>query len=1622
MIRLVRTFSIFLLLFISTHGNLFSQAHLGMPYNFSYTNGAFTAYTPPTSGLANTSPALTGVNDGTSNVHAPAGFSFNFAGVVYDGFIVSSNGFIVLTKGLANGAAVPAGINSFPANNLATGASVANLPLIAAQWDDLQAGALQWQFNSPNLWVRYTATRWQSANSTGAANNQFYINLNIANGNINIIYPNSAAGYVPVPNSGPNCTGSMGIAGPCAGDFYAIKPTFFSNPDTSWNFGGVVDSISDPQDYLQRRPNNMYFTFVPRIPVNDNCAGAINLGALSPICSYQQFTNVFATASAAGNVSCSPSGTDNNDVWFYVVKPTGVSDIRFTTASLGCSFTNGLSGTSIEVFASCGGASLGCSTSNGASTYGMVEVYGRNPCIAETLYVRVTGDGNTAGKFNICARDISSVAGGSCATPRYLCSLPQTLPGLTTFGLLVDSANSACQDPFLNGQDYIFAYTPPVNQCIRVSVYNAGTNPGVFVMDGCPGYPANYCLASATAASGAATINSVSLVAGQTYYIIVSNNSANAAMPFDISVTALGTTQSNDDCANATNLGNINFGQTCVWSANYSTECSTPSPLSGYPDPGCAGFIQGSGPTNSITGDVWFRFTAQFNGSILIDSRYGSANSMTEGGMAVYVGSCGVFTLIGCDASSGSSPGMPSLSVLATSGVTYYVRVWATNPTTTGTFQLCISTCSVPNETPCQAIALNLGTPVLGNNTCSNNAGEPPTPACWGTTGTVNTVWYSAVVPASGRLKIKASLISNTDTQIAAYLFPSGCANASTTYNLVNCNDNTAGCPCGGADYGSQLDLTGLTPGQTIYIAVDGRNSIVGSFFITAIDGNNSFPPLYGQDCGGAISVCNNAPLDVTSPSIGVGNMCDNNGNLSGCFSCGERSGVWYTFTVAGGSTFQFTLTPKAYTPTANFDFAIWDVTANPTNPCALVLNTPVRCNNAGASGSGATGLSSAGGTGFSTPITVATTTTFILAFRNWNHTPVGYNIDWMGSNIIPPANPILTWNGSVDTNFATGANYNCFSSFGCTRDVQIPFGGGVPFQPTINSNQTIHNLTIFAGAQLRIKSGVTLQLCGSLNAFGTLIAENGSTIEFINNEVQSINGSAAGTNALANMTVNKTGGTLTANTALDIKQNYLSSNVNSILNINNQYMKVGGNFTNSTGNTTFTNYSNSTVEFNGTANQYFTNNSGQLTLAKVVMNKASNKLYLNGVNSNMNVDSSLAMNGGLIVTRLQPFTEVNIKNNAATSLTGYNSTRYIDGRLRRKVYAGSALSFPFSIDFPVGDSTNSKFYQLANVTFTSATVVSDLLAYFTAWPGAAPAMGPTASECLIATYDALPIFNNGYWTLTRGTSGGSNGTYRFTANNTNYSNNSGMGWTVATTPDTTVNPSAVASWGLIGNCVISSTANVTQRDGINTPPNFNRRYATVQSTQPLPIELLFFQAKKEGFEVVCKWATASETNNEYFVVERSLDAENFSPIGSVQGYGPGTSTQTLYYSLTDKDPCESTHYYRLKQVDIDGAFSYSPVVAVRCSKDLQEINLSPNPASNQVMVSFYEASEGPVNLQFIDYTGRTVFESNFNAIKGYNSFDLNISGLSKGMYYVILKSLQGADTDVPRQIRFLKN
>ena len=183
-----------------------------------------------------------------------------------------------------------------------------------------------------------------------------------------------------------------------------------------------------------------------------------------------------------------------------------------------------------------------------------------------------------------------------------------------------------------------------------------------------------------------------------------------------------------------------------------------------------------------------------------------------------------------------------------------------------------------------------------------------------------------------------------------------------------------------------------------------------------------------------------------------------------------------------------------------------------------------------------------------------------------------------------------------------------------------------------------------------------------------------------------------------------------------------------------------------------------------------------------------------------------------------------------------------------------------------------------------------------------------------------------------------------------------------------------------------------------------------------LPIELIAFSAEPVGTFIDVNWSTATETDNERFIVQRSSDGIAFSPIGEVAG--AGESFSRIDYRFTDTAPLPGTNYYRLQQVDTDGSSTTTTTVSANLRMSGQAALLFPNPATEQLQVSYFTSLPGMTHLQVVDASGRPVLRTDHAGNTGTQQVLLDVSGLDAGSYLLRISTGSGIPIENARFIK----
>ncbi len=218
------------------------------------------------------------------------------------------------------------------------------------------------------------------------------------------------------------------------------------------------------------------------------------------------------------------------------------------------------------------------------------------------------------------------------------------------------------------------------------------------------------------------------------------------------------------------------------------------------------------------------------------------------------------------------------------------------------------------------------------------------------------------------------------------------------------------------------------------------------------------------------------------------------------------------------------------------------------------------------------------------------------------------------------------------------------------------------------------------------------------------------------------------------------------------------------------------------------------------------------------------------------------------------------------------------------------------------------------------------------------------------------------------------------------------------------------------GNANTTSASNVTRNQsdcGTATPASLGCDsvhlviqgpgipYQTIYlNASALPVELISFKVKRMNEVATINWTTATEENNDYFTIEESVDGEHFYSIRQIQG--AGNSSQLIHYAEEIILPTADVVYYRLKQTDYDGQFSYSPIKVVRKDQSRSAI-IYPNPNSGSDFSIELNNHSGNKVITIVSATGQEV-----QALVTRDDL-IKLDALARGVYIIQVTYANGA-------------
>jgi trimeric autotransporter adhesin len=169
-----------------------------------------------------------------------------------------------------------------------------------------------------------------------------------------------------------------------------------------------------------------------------------------------------------------------------------------------------------------------------------------------------------------------------------------------------------------------------------------------------------------------------------------------------------------------------------------------------------------------------------------------------------------------------------------------------------------------------------------------------------------------------------------------------------------------------------------------------------------------------------------------------------------------------------------------------------------------------------------------------------------------------------------------------------------------------------------------------------------------------------------------------------------------------------------------------------------------------------------------------------------------------------------------------------------------------------------------------------------------------------------------------------------------------------------------------------------------------------------LPITLTEFSGKEIADNINLYWSTAQEINTDYFEVEHSIDGIAFKTIQNASSKNHNSSVKTDY-AIVDNNPNAGLHFYRIKEISLDGKISYSNIISVFKNGSITKLIVHPNPVKDVLHINYNSTNEEDVVYKIYSVEGREVKQLQLHLDKGNNDIKTDVASLPKGIYFVVL-------------------
>lgn len=422
---------------------------------------------------------------------------------------------------------------------------------------------------------------------------------------------------------------------------------------------------------------------------------------------------------------------------------------------------------------------------------------------------------------------------------------------------------------------------------------------------------------------------------------------------------------------------------------------------------------------------------------------------------------------------------------------------------------------------------------------------------------------------------------------------------------------------------------------------------------------------------------------------------------------------------------------------------------------------------------------------------------------------------------------------------------------------------------------------------------------------------------------------------------------------------------------------------------------SSGTAVFNGTGAQNITAVAGTPipVFTRMIINNTGAGVTLN--NTSVNISSALTLTSGLLNTTTTHI--LTMLNNSTVAAGTALSTSYINGPMRyQKSSSGSTI-----LNFPVGSGGDCRPVKLT-VAHSTGALYTYQVQLFNA---SAAALGYT----LPPTVDSVSSVH--YYTIGRtdasnnnqpvaGLSGNQTIEIHFGANDLVTDGNA-----ITIVKNTYTAPNAWIDIGAAGgppyNGGLKLTGSITSTSSPTAFNSFSNFAIGFRKMTILPVTTFDFTGQVKNNSIELMWTTTTELNNSFFTVEKSKDGIHFEAIQNIPTKAPGGNSQSgLQYATLDINPYTGSNYYRLKQTDINGKYSYSKIIVVSFYSAQQD-TVYPNPTTGTVYIKGLKTPT--TYITWYDTGGRVVTSGMYPVQNGMAKINSN---LANGIY--ILKYTSG--------------